>query len=51
MSDKVGKGVKGPVRMHAALAAGESYSEASAAATGKSSGTHGSVKTPAKNAK
>lgn len=51
MSDKVGKGVKGPVPMHKALAAGESYAEASAAALGKPSGTHGSVKTPAKNTK
>lgn len=51
MSDKVGKGVKGPVRMHKALAAGESYNEAVAAALGKSSGTHGSVKVPSKNTK
>lgn len=51
MSDKVGKGVKGPVPLHKSLAAGESYSEAVASATGKREGTHGSVKTPSRNTK
>jgi hypothetical protein len=40
MSDKVGKGVKGPVKLHKSMAAGESYGEAVASALGKSSGTH-----------
>jgi hypothetical protein len=51
MSDKVGKGVKGPVNMHKCMAAGESLAESQASALGKTSGTHGTVKTPAKNAK
>lgn len=40
MSDKVGKGVKGPVRMQKCMAAGEKLPEAVASALGKSSGTH-----------
>lgn len=40
MSDKVGKGVKGPVPLHKALAAGESLREAEASALGKREGTH-----------
>ena len=46
MSDKVGKGISGPVNMHKALAAGESLAEAQAAATGKTGGTHQPAKTP-----
>jgi len=48
MSDKVGKGVKGPVPLHRSLAAGESLSEATSSALGRSSG---GSKTPAKNTK
>jgi hypothetical protein len=40
MSDRVGKGVKGPVPLHKSLAAGEKLPEAVASALGKSSGTH-----------
>ena len=49
MSDKVGKGVSGPVKLHKSLAAGESLSEAQAAALGKGDGSPKSV--PAKNVK
>jgi hypothetical protein len=48
MSDKVGKGVTGPVKLHKSLAAGESYAEAVASATGKSSGTHRPAPAPTK---
>lgn len=49
MSDKVGKGVKGPVPLHKSLAAGESAKEAQSAALGRGDGAPKQV--PARNVK
>jgi hypothetical protein len=51
MSDKIGKGVTGPVKMQKLQAAGEGLAESQASMLGKKSGTHGTAKTPSRNAK
>jgi len=51
MSDKVGKGVSGPVKMHKSLAAGESYKEAAAASLGRSADAKVPTKAVGKNTK
>jgi hypothetical protein len=51
MSDRVGKGVSGPVPMHKSLAAGEKYSEASAAALGRAADAKVPTKAVGKNTK